>query len=248
MATPSTRQTLIDYCLRRLGEPVIEVAQNLDPDQIEDRIDDAFQFFHDYHFDGIEKVYLAHQLTAQDVVNQYISVPSPVISILRIVPLSNSSRNMGFFDVQYQIRLNDLYTFTSTSIVHYHVMQQHLALLNFEFNVDPGIEFTRHQQKLFINWKWADQEVGAYYIIECYRILDPNQYPDIYNDRWLKSYCTELLRKQWGENLMKHNGVVLLGNVTLNGGEIYQKALDNIEKLEQQVHDEFQLPIDFLLG
>jgi hypothetical protein len=121
-------------------------------------------------------------------------------------------------------------------------------LLQFEFNADPGIEFTRHQGQLRINHDWSKLSVGDYYIIECYRILDPDQYPDIYKDRWLMAYATELLRRQWGENLMKYQGVSLLGGITLNGGEIYQKALDNIEKLEQQVHDEFQLPCDFFLG
>ena len=139
MATPNSLQNLIDFCLRRLGEPVLQVAQNLDPDQISDRIDDSILFFQDFHFDGIEKVYLAHQLTAQDITDQYIMIPPPVITVLGIVPVTNSSQNMGFFDIQYQMRLNDLYTFTSTSIVHYDVMMRHLALLNFEFNVDFGI-------------------------------------------------------------------------------------------------------------
>ena len=197
MAVPNTRQTLIDYCLRRLGEPVIQVAQNLDPAQIEDRIDDAFLFFQNYHFDGVEKVYLAHQLTAQDINNTYISIPPPVISITRIIPCFYSNQNMGFFDVQYQMRLNDLYTFTSTSIVHYDIMMKHLALLDFEFNVDYSIQFERHQQQLFINWMWKDKTVGSYIIIECFRILDPDQYPDIYNDLWLKAYATELIRRQW---------------------------------------------------
>jgi len=244
---PASRQDLIDYCYRRLGAPVIEI--NVDPDQVEDRIDDAFQYFQDYHFDGVEKVYLRHQLSAQDIANEYIQIPPPVISVLRVIPVGNSNQSMGMFDIQYQMRLNDLYTFTSTSIMHYDIMMKHLALLNFEFNTDPGIEFERHQQQLRINWDWANSVgVNDYIIIECYRILDPNMYPDVYNDRWLKAYCTELIRKQWGENLMKYSGVALIGGTQLNGGEIYQKALDNLEKLEQQVHDEFQLPIDFILG
>jgi hypothetical protein len=244
---PATRQELIDYCLRRLGQPVIEI--NVDPDQIEDRIDDAFQFFHDYHFDGVEKVFLRHQLTAQDIANQYIPIPSPIISVIRVLPVGNSNQHMGMFDIQYQMRLNDLYTFTSTSILHYDVMQKHLALLQFEFNTEPGIEFERHQAQLRVNMDWNNAvQVGSYMIIECYRILDPELYPDVYNDRWLKAYCTELIRKQWGENLMKYSGVALIGGTQLNGGEIYQKALDNLEKLEQQVKDEFQLPIDFILG
>jgi hypothetical protein len=244
---PASRQDLIDYCYRRLGSPVIEI--NIDPDQVEDRIDDAFQYFQDYHFDGVEKVFLKHQITPLDVANQYIPIPPPVISVLRVLPIGSSNQSMGMFDIQYQMRLNDLYTFTSTSIMHYDIMRKHLALLEFEFNVDPGIEFERHQQQLRINWDWNNSvAVGSFIIIECYRILDPDQYPDVYNDRWLKAYATELMRRQWGENLMKYQGVALIGGTTLNGTDIYQKALDNIEKLEQQVKDEFQLPIDFIMG
>ena len=133
--------------------------------------------------------------------------------------------------------------------MHYDIMRKHLALLEFEFNVDPGIEFERHQQQLRINWDWNNSvQVGSFIIIECYRILDPDQYPDVYNDRWLKAYATELIRRQWGENLMKYQGVALIGGTTLNGTDIYMKALENIDKLEQQVKDEFQLPIDFILG
>lgn len=246
MALPTTRQQLIDYCLRRLGSPVIEI--NVDPEQIEDRIDDAFLYFQDYHFDGTEKVYLAHQITSQNIANKFIPIPAPVISVTRVLPVGNSNRSMGMFDLQYQMRLNDLYTFTSTSIIHYDVMMRHLALLQFEFNTDPGMQFTRHQGQLRISHDWNNIAVGDYYIIECYRVLDPNTYPDIYRDRWLMAYATELIRRQWGENLIKYQGVSLIGGTMLNGGEIYQKALDNIEKLEQQAHDEFQLPIDFLVG
>lgn len=246
MPLPSSRQELIDYCLRRLGAPVNELE--LDVDQIEDRIDDAFQYFQDYHFDGVEKVFLSHQITPTDIMNKYIQIPSLVTTVIRVLPVGNSNRSMGMFDIQYQMRLNDLYTFTSTSIIHYDIMMKHLALLQFEFNTDPGIEFTRHQGQLRINHDWNNVAVGDYYIIECYRILDPALYPAIYSDRWLMAYATELLRRQWGENLMKYNGVSLLGGITLNGTEIYQKALDNMEKLEQQVKDEFQLPIDFIMG
>ena len=248
MANPNSRQTLIDWCLRKLGEPVVQVAQNLDPDQIEDRIDEAFLYYQQFHMDAVEKVYLAHQLTAPDITNMYIPIPPPVISVLGVVPQANSSNTMGFFDIQYQLRLNDLYTFTSTSIVHYDVMMKHLALLDFEFNVDNSIQFTRHQQQLFINWDWADQQVGNYIIIVCYRILDPDQYPDIYNDYFVKRYTTALLKKQWGDNLKKYNGVQLLGGVTLNGKEIYDEAVEEIEKMEREVENTFQLPCDFLMG
>jgi hypothetical protein len=246
MPAPTSRQNLIDYCLRRLGSPVIEI--NVDPDQIEDRIDDAFQYFQDFHFDGVEKVFLAHQMTPQDIANKYITIPPPVISVTRVLPISHSNRSMGMFDIQYQMRLNDLYTFTSTSIIHYDVMMRHLALLDFEFNVDPGILFTRHQGRLSILHDWANVEVDSFFIIECYRILDPDQYPDVYNDRWLKAYATELIRRNWGENLMKYSGVALIGGTQLNGTDIYSKAVENIEKLEEEARSTYQLPIDFMVG
>jgi len=243
-----SRQDLIDYCLRRLGEPVIQVAQNLDPDQIEDRIDDAFQFFHDYHFDGVEKSFLPIQITQDHIDDRYIQVPDDVMSIIKVVPFGNAARKMGMFDVQYQMRLNDLYTFSSQSLIYYDMMQRHLSLLQFEFNVEPGIQYTRHQGRLSINHDWGNLEVGSYIIIECYRALDPEVYNNIYDDRWLKLYATELIRRQWGENLSKHSGIVLVGGVTLNGIDIWNKANENLEKLEQQVKDEFQLPVDFMTG
>jgi hypothetical protein len=248
MAVPNSRETLIDYCLRRLGEPVISVAQNLDPDQIEDRVDDSLLFFQDFHFDGVEKVYLSHMITSQNIVDKFIDIPPPVISVTRVVPIDNSSETGNIFNLEYQMRLNDLYTFTSTSIIHYHMMRQHLALLEFEFNVAPSIEFTRHQMKLFIHHNWADLEVGQFLIIECYRILDPNQYTDVWNDRFLKQYTTSLIKRQWGENLKKHTGVILVGGVTLNGQQIYDEAIQEIEKLEQQVQDTYSLPINFEIG
>jgi hypothetical protein len=247
MAIPTNRGEFIDWCLRRLGAPVIEL--NVDPDQVEDRVDEALLMFQQFHMDAVEKVYLAHCMTAQDIANQYIQIPPPVISITRIVPVGNSNRTMGMFDIQYQMRLNDLYTFTSTSILHYDVMMKHLALLQFEFNTDPSIMFSRHQQQLHIMLDWNhDVQVGDYYIIECYRILDPSIYTDIWDDKWLKDYTTCLIKLQWGSNLQKYAGVSLLGGVTLNGTELYQQALAEKDKLEQQLQDTYQLPINFIMG
>ena len=246
MAIPTNRVEFVDWCLRRLGAPVIEI--NVDPDQVDDRVDEALLMFQQFHCDAVEKVYLAHKMTAQDIANEYIPIPAPVISITGVVPVNNSNRSMGMFDIQYQMRLNDLYTFTSTSIVHYHVMMNHLALLNFEFNVDASIEFTRHQQQLRIHHDWTSVVVGDYYIIECYRILDPDQYPDVWNDRWLKDYTTTLIKMQWGANMQKYAGVALLGGVQLNGTELYSQALAEKDKLEQTLQDTYQEPINFIMG
>ena len=199
--------------------------------------------------DAVEKVFLRHQLTAQDITNEYISIPSPVISITRVLPIGSSNQSMGMFDVQYQMRLNDLYTFTSTSIVHYDIMRKHLALLEFEFNVDPGILFTRHQQRLGINWDWKNSvAVGNNIIIECYRILDPDTYSDVYNDKFLKDYCTCLIKLQWGSNLQKYAGIQLIGGSQLNGTELYQQALQEKEKLEEVLQSTYVEPVNFIMG
>jgi hypothetical protein len=247
MANPTNRQELIDWCMRKLGQNVIEI--NVDPDQVEDRIDEAFLMFQQFHMDAVEKVWLRHQLTAQDIANEYITIPPPVIAITRVLPIGSSNQSMGMFDIQYQLRLNDLYTFTSTSIVHYDIMRKHLALLEFEFNVDPGIQFTRHQQQLGINWDWKNSvAVGSNIIIECYRILDPATWPDVYNDKWLKDYCTCLIKLQWSSNLQKYAGVQLIGGSQLNGTELYQQALAEKDKLEEVLQSSYVLPIDFILG
>jgi len=244
---PTNREQFKDYVLRRLGWPVIEI--NVDEDQMEDRIDDAVQYFRDYHFDGVEKLFMPHQLTAADIANKWIPIPDPVISIVNVVPVQETHQAMNMFDLRYQMRLFDLFTFTSTSIIHYDLLQKHLALLNFEFNADPRIQFNRHQGRLHVNWNW-DQDVreGDFIIVECFRVLDPNDWPKVWNDRWLKEYATALIKRQWGMNLMKYQGVALPGNVTLNGEAIYTQANDEIQRIEQEVSLKYELPVDFFMG
>lgn len=249
MARPRNRQELIDYCLRRLGAPVVEI--NVDPDQVEERIDDAFQFFRDYHFDATEKVYLAHKIEQADLDHKYIDLKaadSLITSVIRVIPVTNAASSMNMFDIQYQMRLHDLYTFQSTSIINYEVMMQRLALLKFEFNTEPSLRWNRHQGKLFIEMDWTNLQLGTHIIIECYRVLDPNEYPDMYDDRWLKMYATALIKRQWGQNMSKFDGITLPGGVTLKGGDIYTQANEEIAKIEEEVQNKFELPPDFMIG
>jgi hypothetical protein len=248
MATPSSRDGLIQYCLRRLGHPVIEI--NVDPDQVEDRIDDALQQYQQFHMDATEHVVVPYQVTDTDMINKFLPVPKDIISVVGFVPLGNDTRGLGMFDIEYQMRLTDWDAFyAGGSIMNYDVMQQHLALLRFEFDVAFSFDFNRHQGKLFIRWNWgADVLAGDFMIMEGYRILDPDTYPDVYNDFWLKRYATELIRRTWSENLLKYSGTTLPGGITLNGPEMYQRALDSIEKLEQELRDTYELPISFMIG
>ena len=172
MSKPATRQQFKDYCLRRLGHPVIEI--NVDDDQVEDRIDDSLQFFHDYHFDGTEKIYMKHQITQADIDRKWIYCPDPVIFVTSVMPFDDSNSSINMFDLRYQLRLHDLYDFTSVSYVSYEITMQHISTLNLLFSGKPQYRFNRHQNKLFLDIDWTrDVQPGEYVVVECYRAMQP---------------------------------------------------------------------------
>jgi hypothetical protein len=173
MAAPVTRTEFKDYCLRRLGFPVIQI--NVDDDQVDDRIDDALQFFHDYHFDGVEKIYMKHRITQDDIDRKFIYCPDPVIFVTKIFPFDDSNSSINMFDLRYQLRLHDLYDFTSVSYVSYEITMQHITTLNMLFSGYPQHRFNRHQNKIFLDIDWSrDATLGEYVVIECYRKLVPD--------------------------------------------------------------------------
>jgi hypothetical protein len=172
MANPRTRQQFKDYCLRRLGWPVIDI--NVDDDQVEDRIDDALQFFHDYHFDGTEKLFMKHQITQEDIDRRWIYCPDAVIFVTSVFPFDDSSSSINMFDLRYQLRLHDLYDFTSVSYVSYEITMQHLRTLNLLFSGTPQFRFNRHMNRLMLDINWSsDLAPGEYVIVECYRKMEP---------------------------------------------------------------------------
>ena len=273
MATPTTKATLKEWCLRRLGKPVVEI--NVDDDQVDDRLDEALQYFAEFHSEGVERMYLKHQLTSTDVTrastdsdttttatdkvtssitgawdeaNNYIPVPDTVMSVLNVFPFSDQS-NINLFDVRYQLRLNDLYDFSSTSIVHYEMTMQHLDYLDNLLVGEKPLRFNQHQNRLYIDMDFSnDMAVGEYFIIECWRKLDPTVWTDIYNDFFLKKYATALIKKQWGQNLIKFNGVTMLGGVTMNGEMIYTQAQEEVIRLEEEMRLTYEMPVDFAVG
>ena len=172
MPAPSTRQEFKDYCLRRLGFPVIQI--NVDDDQVDDRIDDALQFFHDYHFEGCEKMYMKHKFTQEDIDRRCIYCTDPVLFVIGVLPFDDSNSSVNMFDLCYQLRLHDLYDFTSVSYVSYEITMQHIRTLNLLFSGTPQFRFNRHHNKLFLDIDWdRDATVGEYVVIECYRKLSP---------------------------------------------------------------------------
>jgi hypothetical protein len=268
MAEPATREQLKQYALRNLGKPVIEI--NVDDAQLEDRLDEALQYFSQYHYDGVERVYLKYQYTEADKTrltsntsssatknsittnfseaNNYLIVPDSVLAVNRIFNLSDK-HNLNLFDVRYQLRLNDLYDFSSTSIIHYDMVLRHLDFLDHILVGEKPIRFNQHNNRLYIDMDWSeDLSVGEYIVIECYRKLDPETMTDVYNDIYLKRYVTALFKKQWGANLSKFNGVAMIGGVTLNGQQIYSEALQDVERLETEIRGTYETPVTYMIG
>jgi hypothetical protein len=250
MSAPITKTEFIDYCLRKLGYPVVEI--NVDDDQVYDRVDEAIQYYQEYHYDGVERFYLKYQLTSTDITNGYIPLSDLIIGVRNIFPFTGdntTSTNAGLFNLQYQLRLNDLYDLTNTSLVYYNTVRDYIATLDLLLNGTKPIRFNKHQNRLYIDMAW-DQNVqaGSWVIVDCYRALDPVTWTDVWNDIWLKRYATALIKKQWATNIKKFSGLQLPGGVTLDGDKLYAEAHDEIEELENQMQTNYSLPPDFMVG
>ena len=271
MAIPTSKSTFASYCKRALGFGVIDI--NVSDDQVDDRIDEALQYFSQYHYDGVEKMYLKHKIT-QDTIDRcrtnattsatdkvdssvtasfeegknFIPIPDSVLSVVQIFPFSNAQTN-SMFDIRYQLRLNDLYDFSSTSIIHYEMTMKQLDLLEHILVGEVPIRFNQHQNRLYLDMDWEEMTPDEFIIIECYRKVDPSTYTDIFDDMYLKRYATALIKRQWGANLSKFNGVATLGGVTMNGADIYSQSIEEINKLEEEIKEgAFSTPINYMIG
>ena len=273
MAIPTTKTTFKSYCLRALGYGVIDI--NVSDDQVDDRLDEALQYFAQYHYDGIEKMYLKHLITSDEVTRarsdasttatdtadssitatwkegkNFIPIPSAVVSVVQVFPFTDTGAGNNMFDIRYQLRLNDLFDLSSTSVIQYQMTMDNIDLLQHILVGETPIRFNQHQNRLYIDMDWENDVTADvdYLVIECYRKLDPTTYTDIYDDIYLKRYATALIKKQWGANLSKFNGVTMLGGVTMNGETLYTQALEEQNKLEEQIQLAFELPINYMIG
>lgn len=272
MTVPTNRQNLKDYCLRKLGFPVIDI--NVDEDQVDDRIDDALQVFTEFHYDASHADYLAIKLTPQMIANGsntnsqasggtgsansvgnttygWVPLPDNVIGVNKIFPMTGdvvhgggSSANFNIFDLNYQLRLNELYEFTSSSYQYYWIARTHMRMLELILTGQPPIRYNKHMGRLYIDMNWRSEAVqNSYILIECTRVLDPVEFPKIMQDKWLKEYSTQLVKRQWGENCKKYANYVLPGGMTINAQQIYDEAIAEIARLEEQIRDTYEMPV-----
>jgi len=318
----ASREQLKQYALRALGAPVLEI--NVDEDQLQDRLDEALEYWRQYHYDGTEQIYMKHQIRASEmtlttsvgqnfvlaevvigstsgaraeVVREttrmstgtlllvkkvvgtfvagetitgsasgqtailgttpvtlreydlkYIDIPDLVYGVTKILSIGQASSSKNIFDLQYQLRLNDLYDLTSTSLIYYKTVMSHLALLDFELNGHQLFRFNRRQNRLFLDLNWeSDVILGDYIIVQGYRALDPDQFTKVWNEAWLKHYVTALFKKQWATNIKKFSGIQLPGGVTLDGDKLYDEATGEIKELEDELQNK-SAPLEFYMG
>lgn len=275
MAKPSTRQGLIDYCLRQLGAPVLEI--NVADEQIDDLVDDTIQYFNERHYDGVEKMYLKYKITQDDIDrgratgttgvgivtttgtstnisgvgtitsnfyenSNFIQVPDSVIGIEKVFKFDTSTLSSGMFSIKYQLFLNDLYYFSSVDLLSYAMTKSYLEDIDFLLTTDKQVRFNKRQDRLYLDIDWGEKTKDTFFVLECYRALDPESFSQVYNDTFVKKYLTALIKKQWGQNLIKFQGVKLPGGIELNGRAIFEDGQRELEDIKQKMSSEYELP------
>lgn len=244
---PETREEFKEFCLRRLGAPLLEI--NVADDQVEDCVEISLEYYHDYHFDGSRKIYLSHEVTQTDINNKYLDIPESIIGITNILPIGGAYSSNNMFNIRYQMSLNDAFSFNYGPAAPYYMAMQNIALMEEIFVGEQGLRFNRHTDKVYIDTDWeARLNVGEFIILECYEKMDPELYPDVWNDRWLKRYATAQIKKQWGENLKKFEGIQMPGGVVFNGQKIWDEALEELSRLEEEMTSSYSLPVSDMVG
>ena len=276
MAQPSSRQELIDYCKRQLGAPVLEI--NVADEQVEDLVDDALQYFNERHFDGVSQTYLKYKITQGDIDrgkgtvgiatttgtativgtattfsfeenSNYLQVPPNIIGVNKIFKFDGSNTvTNNMFSVKYQLFLNDIYFWGSTVLLTYSMTKTYLEDIDFLLSTDKQIRFNQRMDRLYLDIDWGSASVDDYIVIDCTRLLDPNDFSRVWNDSFLKKYLTMLIKKQWGQNLIKFQGVKLPGGIELNGRQIYDDAQRELDQLMERMSNTYELPPLDMIG
>lgn len=313
----TSRQSLADYCLRQLGGGVINIE--VSPDQIDDCIDGAIEYFHEYHFDGIERDYLIYRITGSELTvadgsiftaggvvysadgkttakiksvtgnvviidqqkgfdkfadtnviggafphnttttitsiligdadNGWIPAADNIVGITRLLNITSIMGSADYmFNVQYQIMMSEIQNLTSAGTAYFYGVQQYLGHLDFIMKKEKDFRFNRRMNRLYLDVAWGtDIKVGDIVVAEIYKAVDPNAFPEIYSDIWLRKYLTALLKRMWGSNLRKYSNMQLPGGVTFNGLQIYNESLDDIKALEEECLKS-GAPLGFMVG
>lgn len=248
MAQPTSKATFAEFCLRKLGKPVIEI--NVDDDQVDDRIDESLSYYADYHFDGTSKEFAKFTITSDDITNKYLTVPENIIGVVNIFDIGDGLSTNNLFNIRYQIALNDLYDLSKHDymLTSYYMNMQNIQFMEELLVGKQPLRYNRHMNKLHIDMDWNKVNVGDVIIAEAYQVVDGSVYTDIWKDRWLQNYATAKIKYQWGSNLTKFEGLQLPGGVTFNGAQILADANEEIRRLEEEMMSAYSLPVTDMIG
>jgi hypothetical protein len=265
MARPTTRQEFGEHCLRRLGEPVSEI--NVSETQVDDRIDEALQKFYERHYDATELKYLAYVVSEDDVNQGYIQLTERFEGVSMVYrngggfSSSTGSVDSSLFDPMYQIQLSDYMSgnglYRNGTLTFYYTSLMNLQLMNFLFTPNRQFNYSRISNRLNMLGMYEAFQAGEVIVIEAYIRLygeddgdDSNTpiYDNVWKDQWLQEYATALIMRQWGMNLMKFDGVPMLGGVTLNGDKIFQQGDAWVRLMEEKLQSEREEPLGFIVA
>ena len=280
MGNPRSRGALINYSLRKLGAPVLEI--NIEDDQIHDLVDDTLQWYYERHYEGIERMYLKYKITQDDIdrgtakgtdgvgivtttgittttsnylvtsnfyeTSNFLAIPEHVRGINKIFKFDSSSISGGMFSIKYQLFLNDLYYFNSVNLLQYAMTKTYLEDIDHLLTTEKQIRFNQRSDRLYCDIDWGTVKENDFLVIDCFRLLDPNEYPRVWNDSFLKRYTVALLKRQWGQNLLKFQGVKLPGGIELNGRQIYDDGQRDLEIIREQMSNMYEMPPLDMIG
>ena len=244
MAFPTSKAQFKEHCLRRLGKPVIEI--NVDEDQVDDRVDEAFDYYWDFHYDGIEQQFYKWEVTQADKDNRYLTVPDNIVGVVDLFDIGDATSTNNLFNIRYQIALNDLYDLSRYELVPYYMNFQNIRMIEEILVGKQTFRYNKHANQLHIDMDWNRIDVGNFIVAKAYKVVDPDTYADVYKDRWLLRYASALIKKQWGSNLTKFEGMQLPGGLTFNGAKIYDDAQVEITQLEEEVRTLVMPPEDMI--
>ena len=246
---PISRDEFAEYCLRKLGAPVIQI--NVDDDQVDDRIDEALEFYVNYHYDAIEQIAITYSITADDITNGYLTIPSNIISITKMVHDGSGYLNGQFgtniwhsmkniaYDIGFGVGACRQGTSNYTAMMDY---------MEFTFNVNKRLEFQYRNHHLYFSGDFEKFSAGDILAFQAYRIIDPEVYGEIWSDIALINYCTALIGEQWGNNLSKYAGAQLGCGIELDGASIYDKYHEERTRIEEEFSLKWEEPVDFYVG
>lgn len=247
MAEITTRAEFISYCKRRLGSPVINIE--VDDTQVDDRVDDAIDYWIRNHMDGSERTFYVHTITQAEIDAQTITIPESIFEVHNIVPWSTSNSH-DMFSVRYQVRLQDFAYFRPIDSLSYFIRASYWDYINELLSEGTSINFSKYKTEVRLDMAASSLFVAdeSQLVFDVQKAINPADYPKAWNDEILKRYATAQIKRQWGENLKKFAQISLPGNVTMNGEALYQEAVQEITDIEGEMREKYQLPPMFVMG